>query len=143
MTCSERVMRRGRWLQEKLTTCLFFAVVAPTMPKHGEKMKKLGKWAALLLAGVLATSALPADKQLRIGAGHQNSLYHRQLMELGRRGARRRAATPSTWSIPMAARAAKPTWCATLRIGQLQGGLLSVVGLREIDRPLPPCRTCR
>ena len=47
-------------------------------------MKRLGKWAALLLAGVLATSALAADKQLRIGTlATKNSLYHRQLMELG------------------------------------------------------------
>jgi hypothetical protein len=47
-------------------------------------MIKLGKLAALLLGSLLAINALAADKQLRIGTlATKNSLYHRQLMEVG------------------------------------------------------------
>ena len=39
---------------------------------------------ALLLGTLLALNAFAADKQLRIGTlASKNSLYHRQLMELG------------------------------------------------------------
>ena len=75
-----------------------------------------------LLCTVLTGSqdVLAADKQLRIGTlAPKNSLYHRQLMELG-----------EVWR---AAQGGETELARRMRIGQLQGALLSVVGLREIE----------
>ena len=97
-------------------------------------MKKLGKWAALLLAGVLATSALAADKQLRIGTlATKNSLYHRQLMELGEAWRTAQGGNAKYLVYPDGSQGGETDMVRRMRIGQLQGGLLSVVGLREIE----------
>ncbi len=100
-----------------------------------KRMKRLGKWAALLLAGVLATSALAADKQLRIGTlAPKSSLYHRPI-DGGRRGlARRRRAVGAKYLVyPDGSQGGETDMARRMRIGQLQGALLSVVGLREIE----------
>jgi len=98
------------------------------------KMKILGKWAALLLAGVLATSALAADKQLRIGTlATKNSLYHRQLMELGEAWRTAQGGNAKYLVYPDGSQGGETYMVRRMRIGQLQGGLLSVVGLREIE----------
>ncbi len=97
-------------------------------------MKTLGKWAALLLAGVLATSALAADKQLRIGTlATKNSLYHRQLMELGEAWRTAQGGNAKHLVYPDGSQGGETDMVRRMRIGQLQGGLLSVVGLREIE----------
>ena len=97
-------------------------------------MKRLGKWAALLLAGVLATSALAADKQLRIGTlATKNSLYHRQLMELGEAWRTAQGGNAKYLVYPDGSQGGETDMVRRMRIGQLQGGLLSVVGLREIE----------
>ena len=97
-------------------------------------MKTLGKWAALLLAGVLATSALAADKQLRIGTlATKNSLYHRQLMELGEAWRTAQGGNAKYLVYPDGSQGGETDMVRRMRIGQLQGGLLSVVGLREIE----------
>ncbi len=97
-------------------------------------MKTLGKWAALLLAGVLATSALAADKQLRIGTlATKNSLYHRQLMELGEAWRTAQGGNAKYLVYPDGIQGGETDMVRRMRIGQLQGGLLSVVGLREIE----------
>jgi TRAP-type C4-dicarboxylate transport system substrate-binding protein len=97
-------------------------------------MKKLSKWAALLLAGVLATSALAADKQLRIGTlATKNSLYHRQLMELGEAWRTAQGGNAKYLVYPDGSQGGETDMVRRMRIGQLQGGLLSVVGLREIE----------
>ncbi len=97
-------------------------------------MKTLGKWAALLLAGVLATSALAADKQLRIGTlATKNSLYHRQLMELGEAWHTAQGGNAKYLVYPDGSQGGETDMVRRMRIGQLQGGLLSVVGLREIE----------
>jgi TRAP-type C4-dicarboxylate transport system substrate-binding protein len=99
-----------------------------------KRMKKLGKWAALLLAGVLATSALAADKQLRIGTlATKNSLYHRQLMELGEAWRTAQGGNAKYLVYPDGSQGGETDMVRRMRIGQLQGGLLSVVGLREIE----------
>lgn len=97
-------------------------------------MNRLGKWAALLLAGVLATSALAADKQLRIGTlATKNSLYHRQLMELGEAWRTAQGGNAKYLVYPDGSQGGETDMVRRMRIGQLQGGLLSVVGLREIE----------
>ncbi len=97
-------------------------------------MKRLGKWAALLLAGVLATSALAADKQLRIGTlATKNSLYHRQLMELGEAWRTAQGGNAKYLVYPDGSQGGETDMARRMRIGQLQGALLSVVGLREIE----------
>ena len=97
-------------------------------------MKTLGKWAALLLAGVLATSALAADKQLRIGTlATKNSLYHRQLMELGEAWRTAQGGNAKHLVYPDGSQGGETDMARRMRIGQLQGALLSVVGLREIE----------
>src|SRR5574343_647700 len=104
------------------------------MPTMEKRMKRLGKWAALLLAGVLATSALAADKQLRIGTlATKNSLYHRQLMELGEAWRTAQGGNAKYLVYPDGSQGGETDMVRRMRIGQLQGGLLSVVGLREIE----------
>lgn len=93
-------------------------------------MKKL---AALCLGLLLACSAVAADKQLRIGTlAPKNSLYHQQLMELGE--AWRKAQGGGKYLVyPDGSQGGETDMVRRMRIGQLQGGLLSVVGLREIE----------
>ena len=88
-------------------------------------MKRLGKWAALLLAAVLATSALAADKQLRIGTlATKNSLYHRQLMELGEAWRTAQGGNAKYLVYPDGSQGGETDMVRRMRIGQLQGGLL-------------------
>jgi TRAP-type C4-dicarboxylate transport system substrate-binding protein len=90
--------------------------------------------AALLLGSFLALNALAADRQLRIGTlAPKNSLYHRQLMDLGEawRGAQGSGAKYLVY--PDGSQGGETDMVRRMRIGQLQGGLLSVVGLREIE----------
>lgn len=97
-------------------------------------MKTLGKLAALLIAGVLASTALAADKQLRIGTlAPKNSLYHRQLMEVGESWRTAQGGNAKYLVYPDGSQGGETDMVRRMRIGQLQGGLLSVVGLREIE----------
>jgi TRAP-type transport system periplasmic protein len=97
-------------------------------------MNKPGKLAALLLGSLLALSALAADKQLRIGTlAPKNSLYHRQLMELGEAWRTAQGGTAKYLVYPDGSQGGETDMVRRMRIGQLQGGLLSVVGLREIE----------
>jgi TRAP-type C4-dicarboxylate transport system substrate-binding protein len=97
-------------------------------------MKRLGKLAMLLLGGVLAMNVLAADKQLRIGTlAPKNSLYHRQLMELGEAWRTAQGGSAKYLVYPDGSQGGETDMVRRMRIGQLQGGLLSVVGLREIE----------
>ncbi len=85
----------------------------------------------LLIAG---NSATAADKQLRIGTlVPKNSLYHRQLMEVGEawRGAQGGDAKYVIYTD--GSQGGEAEISRRMRIGQLQGALISVVGLREIE----------
>lgn len=88
---------------------------------------------ALFLGALLACNAMAADKQLRIGTlAPKNSLYHRQLMELGE--AWRTAQGGGKYLVyPDGSQGGETDMVRRMRIGQLQGGLMSVVGLREIE----------
>jgi TRAP-type C4-dicarboxylate transport system substrate-binding protein len=90
--------------------------------------------AALLLGAVLALNAFAADKQLRIGTlAPKNSLYHRQLMELGEAWRTAQGGNGKYLVYPDGSQGGETDMVRRMRIGQLQGGLLSVVGLREIE----------
>src|SRR5574343_240860 len=92
------------------------------------------KLAVLLLGALLAVSALAADKQLRIGTlAPKNSLYHRQLMELGEVWRAAQGGGAKYLVYPDGSQGGETDMVRRMRIGQLQGGLLSVVGLREIE----------
>ena len=92
------------------------------------------KLAAFLLGTLLALNAFAADKQLRIGTlASKNSLYHRQLMELGEAWRTAQGGQGKYLVYPDGSQGGETDMVRRMRIGQLQGGLLSVVGLREIE----------
>jgi TRAP-type C4-dicarboxylate transport system substrate-binding protein len=87
-------------------------------------------WLALLATG----SVLAADKQLRIGTlAPKNSLYHRQLMEVGEAWRTAEGGSAKYLIYPDGSQGGETDMARRMRIGQLQGALLSVVGLREIE----------
>ncbi len=97
-------------------------------------MRKLIRASLCLLALFFLHGATAADKQLRIGTlAPKNSLYHRQLLELGEvwRGAQGGNAKYLVY--PDGSQGGEAELARRMRIGQLQGALLSVVGLREIE----------
>ena len=92
------------------------------------------KLAALLIGAGLALNVLAADAQLRIGTlAPKNSLYHRQLMELGEAWRAAQGGRGKYLVYPDGSQGGETDMVRRMRIGQLQGGLLSVVGLREIE----------
>ncbi|OMG56620.1 C4-dicarboxylate ABC transporter substrate-binding protein [Azonexus hydrophilus] len=105
-------------------------------------MKKM--LTALCLGSLLALAApfvAAQEKQLRIGTlAPKNSLYHRQLMALGE--AWRTAQGGGKYLIyPDGSQGGETDMVRRMRIGQLQGGLLSVVGLREIEPSIAALQT--
>ncbi|PKO31861.1 MAG: C4-dicarboxylate ABC transporter substrate-binding protein [Betaproteobacteria bacterium HGW-Betaproteobacteria-7] len=91
------------------------------------------RFVTLLLTVVLmAGNAIAAD-QFRIGTlVPKNSLYHRQLMEIGE--AWRKAEGGGKYLVyPDGSQGGETDIVRRMRIGQLQGGLLSVAGLEAIE----------
>ena len=92
--------------------------------------------AALLLALSVLTSPLAsaADMQLRVGTlAPKNSLYHRQLLEVGEAWRAAQGGAAKYMVYPDGSQGGEAEMARRMRIGQLQGALLSVVGLREIE----------
>ena len=93
--------------------------------------------ATLLFAGMallFAVQAGGADKQLRIGTmAPKNSLYHRQMMELGEVWRTAQGGNAKYVVYTDGSQGGEAELARRMRIGQLQGALLSVVGLREIE----------
>lgn len=90
--------------------------------------------AGLLLGCLVAANSFSADPQLRIGTlAPKNSLYHRQLLELGETWRTAQGAGAKYLVYPDGSQGGEADMVRRMRIGQLQGGLLSVVGLREIE----------
>ncbi|MEI6803974.1 MAG: TRAP transporter substrate-binding protein DctP [Burkholderiales bacterium] len=88
--------------------------------------------ALALLAGPGATHA--ADKQLRIGTlAPKNSLYHRQLQEIGEVWRAAQGGAAKYLVFTDGSQGGEAEMARRMRIGQLQGALISVVGLREIE----------
>ena len=97
-------------------------------------MRTLAQAALLCLALMGANGGHAADKQLRIGTlVPKNSLYHRELQAVGEawRGAQGGAAKYLVFTD--GSQGGEAELARRMRIGQLQGALLSVVGLHEIE----------
>ena len=78
--------------------------------------------------------AVAADKQLRIGTlAPKNSLYHRELLGLGEVWRTAQGGTAKSLVYADGSQGGEAEMVRRMRIGQLQGALLSVVGLREIE----------
>lgn len=93
---------------------------------------------ALICVAALSVLASPAaqaaDKQLRIGTlVPKNSLYHRQLMEIGETWRTAQGGKAKYLVFTDGSQGGEAEMARRMRIGQLQGALLSVVGLREIE----------
>lgn len=91
------------------------------------------RFITLLLTLVLMAGSAMALDQLRIGTlVPKNSLYHRQLMEIGE--AWRKAEGGGKYLVyPDGSQGGETDIVRRMRIGQLQGGLLSVAGLEAIE----------
>jgi len=73
------------------------------------------------------------EAQLKIGSlVPKNSLYHRQLMEVGEAWKKSQSGTPRFNVFTDGSQGGEAEMVRRMRIGQLQAALLSVVGLREI-----------
>ena len=88
----------------------------------------------LALAWLSLPHCMAADKQLRIGSlVPKNSLYHRQLMDIGEAWRAAQAENSKYVVYPDGSQGGEAEMARRMRIGQLQGALLSVVGLQEIE----------
>ena len=95
------------------------------------------KIASAVLLGLLALNASwsqAAEKSLRIGSlVPKNSLYHRQLIDIADSWRTAQGTGARYVVFPDGAQGGEAEMARRMRIGQLQGALLSVVGLREIE----------
>lgn len=99
-------------------------------------MISIGRITALatLTLTLLASAPAFAAGQLRIGTlAPKNSLYHRQLMEVGEAWRSAEGEGAKYLIYPDGSQGGETDMARRMRIGQLQGALLSVVGLREIE----------
>ena len=88
----------------------------------------------LLVAGLIDTTALASEKPLRIGTlAPKNSLYHRQLLEIGEAWRQAQGGNAKYVVFPDGSQGGEAELARRMRIGQLQGALLSIVGLSEIE----------
>ena len=98
------------------------------------RVKRRVVMACALACSLLQPQAWGAEKQLRIGSlVPKNSVYHRQLMELGEVWKKGQDGAPKFGVYTDGSQGGEAEMTRRMRIGQLQGALLSVVGLREIE----------
>ena len=91
-----------------------------------------GLLAAWVMAGTPTVQA--KTQQLRIGSlVPKNSLYHRQLIDIADSWRTAQGAGARYVVFPDGVQGGEAEMARRMRIGQLQGALLSVVGLREIE----------
>jgi TRAP-type transport system periplasmic protein len=93
----------------------------------------LGTFAAVSLT-TLATQSPAATTSLRIGTlVPKNSLYHQQLLELGETWRKAQEGQARFTVFTDGSQGGEAELVRRMRIGQLQGALISVVGLHEIE----------
>jgi TRAP-type C4-dicarboxylate transport system substrate-binding protein len=86
------------------------------------------------LVSCIANISHAVESQLKIGSlVPKNSLYHRQLMEVGEAWKKSQTGTPRFNVFTDGSQGGEAEMVRRMRIGQLQAALLSVVGLREIE----------
>jgi len=94
----------------------------------------LGLFLGLILSLLVDGNAIAAGNQLRIGTlAPKNSLYHRQLMEVGEAWRTAQGEGSKYLIYPDGSQDGKTDMARRMRISQLQNALLSVVGLHEIE----------
>jgi len=95
----------------------------------------LKKWILLIMClTVFNITSFAADKPLRIGTlAPKNSLYHRQLLEIGESWRAAQGGNAKYVVFPDGSQGGETELARRMRIGQLQGALLSIVGLSEIE----------
>lgn len=95
------------------------------------------KCASVFLLGAVVMSCSwtqAAEKPLRIGSlVPKNSLYHRQLLDIAESWRAAQGGAAKYLVYPDGSQGGEAEMARRMRIGQLQGALLSVVGLREIE----------
>lgn len=97
-------------------------------------MKKLTALLAFALSLLILQPGHAADMQLRVGTlVPKNSLYHRQLLEMGEAWRAAQGGASKYVVYPDGSQGGEAEMARRMRIGQLQGALMSVVGLREIE----------
>jgi len=105
----------------------------------------LPRLAGLLAAALAIGLAQPASAdpvKLRLGTlAPRNSLYHRSLLEMGEVWKKAQADGSSITIFTDGAQGGETDTVKRMRIGQLNGGLLSVVGLREIEPSVSALQT--
>ena len=90
--------------------------------------------AALALTALVPVASQANESQLKIGSlVPKNSLYHRQLMEIGETWKKSQTGSPRFNVFTDGSQGGEAEMVRRMRIGQLQAALLSVVGLREIE----------
>jgi len=104
------------------------------MSEHFTRQSILHICAALALTALLPVVSQANESQLKIGSlVPKNSLYHRQLMEIGETWKKSQAGSPRFNVFTDGSQGGEAEMVRRMRIGQLQAALLSVVGLREIE----------
>jgi TRAP-type transport system periplasmic protein len=99
-----------------------------------------GLLAAWVMAGTPTVQA--KTQQLRIGSlVPKNSLYHRQLIDIADSWRTAQGAGARYVVFPDGVQGGEAEMARRMRIGQLQGALLSVVGLREIEPSISALQT--
>ena len=94
----------------------------------------------LMILSISNVSA--AEKQLRLGTlAPKNSLYHRQLMELGEIWRAAEGGSAKYVIYPDGSQGGETDMVRRMRVGQMQGALLSVGGLREIEPSIAALQT--
>jgi len=97
-------------------------------------MRKLIPGLLFCLSLLLTGGTWAADKQLRIATlAPKNSQYHRQLMELGEVWRTAQGGNAKYLIYTDGSQGGETELARRMRIGQLQGALLSVVGLKELE----------
>ena len=82
----------------------------------------------------MGATSLASEKPLRIGTlAPKNSLYHRQLLEIGEAWRQAQGGNAKYVVFPDGSQGGEAELARRMRIGQLQGALLSIVGLSEIE----------
>lgn len=90
--------------------------------------------ASISFMGLLPLASTAADAQLKIGSlVPKNSLYHRELMQVGEAWKKSQTGSPKFNVFTDGSQGGEAEMVRRMRIGQLQAALLSVVGLREIE----------
>ena len=101
---------------------------------HSPLWKKIASAVLLGLLALNASWSQAAEKSLRIGSlVPKNSLYHRQLLDIADSWRTAQGSGAKYLVYPDGSQGGEAEMARRMRIGQLQGALLSVVGLREIE----------